>query len=183
MTQFIFIRHGKPDYAAAATAGIPDSHRDFAPLSEEGRKQAQEAALDPILKGAQLILSSPFTRALETATEIARATGIPLIVEPALHEWLADRAFDRGSSADESAQLRLYRQSSGKRDEAHNYETADEMDARVLPCLERYLSHQKVIVVGHGEMLARCTGQTHIPYCARVSVEVETHFPKRGWIE
>ena len=42
------------------------------------------------LQGAQLIVSSPYTRALQTASIISRAVDIPLQVEMELHEWLPD---------------------------------------------------------------------------------------------
>ena len=39
---------------------------NLAPLSEEGVRQIEETAKDPRLQGAELILTSPYTRAVQT---------------------------------------------------------------------------------------------------------------------
>ena len=55
-------------------------------LSERGLSQAESIA--PILAREQpaAIISSPMRRAVETATPIAQACGLPVQIEPALHE-------------------------------------------------------------------------------------------------
>ena len=52
--------------------------RDFAPLGPAGVEQAERAAADPRLQTAELIVASPYTRALQTAQIISRHTGLPV---------------------------------------------------------------------------------------------------------
>ncbi|MDY3908897.1 MAG: phosphoglycerate mutase family protein, partial [Eubacterium sp.] len=47
----------------------------MAPLTELGIKQAEEVSLSPLLEGCQVIVSSPYTRALQTAAIISKNTG------------------------------------------------------------------------------------------------------------
>ena len=91
--ELLLIRHGQANYAACDTRGFVGQGKDLAPLSDAGRKQADRltAALD--VSGAQLILSSPYTRALETAAALCRHTGLPLRVEMDLREWQPDTTF------------------------------------------------------------------------------------------
>ena len=55
-------------------------------LSERGRRQAD--AIAPVLaaRAPSAIISSGMRRALDTASPIARACGLPLRIEPSLHE-------------------------------------------------------------------------------------------------
>ena len=85
--KIIFVRHGEPDYRELEERSYTGFGIDLAPLSEKGRQQAQELIKNPLLPSAEIIVSSAVTRALETASYVACATGLPLIVEPLLHEW------------------------------------------------------------------------------------------------
>lgn len=82
----IFVRHSEPDYSMLDKANNPEAYagfgRDLAPLTEHGRQLAQEAAKNLIFAQAQVLISSSVTRALETATYIARHHDLPLLVEP-----------------------------------------------------------------------------------------------------
>jgi phosphohistidine phosphatase len=68
---------------AHADRGHPDEAR---PLSERGRAEARAlaAALTEHEARPQLVLTSPFVRARQTADEIARATGAELEVDDRL---------------------------------------------------------------------------------------------------
>ena len=86
MTTFIFIRHGEPRYDEVVQRGFKNQGYDLGKLTERGVLQAEKVALDHRLNGADLIISSPYTRALQTAAIISRITQIPLTVENNLHE-------------------------------------------------------------------------------------------------
>lgn len=90
MSTFYLIRHGKPDYSEMMEKGFFGYGRDFAPLSEEGIKQAEATSMDERLKSANIIVPSPYTRALQTAQIISKNTGIDVVVELDLHEWIPD---------------------------------------------------------------------------------------------
>lgn len=66
--KIIFIRHGEPDYSLLEEAGYTGFGLDLAPLSAAGRRMATEAAANPLLERAEILISSSVTRALETAS-------------------------------------------------------------------------------------------------------------------
>ena len=87
MALFYLVRHGEANYDNLLESGFWGFGRSFAPLSEKGKQQAEITAKDMRLKSAQLIVSSPYTRALQTAQIISRETGLQVEVEIDLHEW------------------------------------------------------------------------------------------------
>ena len=93
MTTFIFIRHGEPRYDEVIARGYKNQGYDLGKLTDRGVSQAEAVAKESILTGAQLIIASPYTRALQTAAIISRITQIPLVVENDLHEWMPDTSF------------------------------------------------------------------------------------------
>lgn len=94
MAKFYFIRHGKPDYTYGDTHGFIGQGHDFAPLKTEKIEEVIEAAKDKRLKDAQIIISSPYTRALQTASIISKETGIDIVVESDIMEWQPDLTYD-----------------------------------------------------------------------------------------
>lgn len=77
--EIIFLRHApageREDWALT---GRPDSER---PLTADGRKRAREAAkgLARLVETADLVATSPWTRARETAEIAAKVLGAPLV--------------------------------------------------------------------------------------------------------
>lgn len=77
--EIIFLRHApageREDWAGT---GRPDSER---PLTMDGRKRAREAAkgLARFIETADLVATSPWARAKETAEIMAKALGAPLV--------------------------------------------------------------------------------------------------------
>ena len=104
MALFYLIRHGEPDYEAVGKLGFYGFGRSFAPLSERGLKQAEETAKDARLLDADLIICSPYTRALQTVEIISRKIDKEIVVEPELHEWIVDRT-NSITSSDEVSML------------------------------------------------------------------------------
>jgi len=90
MTAFMFMRHGEFDYTFCDERKFIGHGRDLAPLSDKGIRQAEEAAKDPRLLGAELIISSPYTRALQTAAILSKQLRLDIKVEVDLHEWYKD---------------------------------------------------------------------------------------------
>lgn len=84
MKSIYFVRHGQSQWNVEdKICGSTDS-----PLTDRGREQAIEAGLNIIDLGikADMIISSPLSRAHETAECISKMTGIPVRVEPKLTE-------------------------------------------------------------------------------------------------
>jgi broad specificity phosphatase PhoE len=82
----ILVRHGQSEFNVVYSQtrvdpGIPDPR-----LTEEGRRQAQAAAEQLAGRELTLILSSPYTRALQTAQIIADALDLPVAIEPMVRE-------------------------------------------------------------------------------------------------
>lgn len=55
-------------------------------LTDAGKRQAEAVAADLAAVGLHRVFTSPYVRALETAREIARASGAAAAVRPRLHE-------------------------------------------------------------------------------------------------
>ena len=85
--KIIFVRHGEPDYRELEERSYTGFGIDLAPLSVKGRQQVQELCKNPSFGSSDILVSSAVTRALETASYVSCATGLPLRVEPLLHEW------------------------------------------------------------------------------------------------
>ena len=66
--KIIFVRHGEPDYRVLEEHAYSVFGMDLAPLSEKGRKQAQDLCQNPLFQSADLLVASSVTRALETAS-------------------------------------------------------------------------------------------------------------------
>ena len=74
MAIFYLIRHGEADYSNLQKYNFYGFGRDFAPLTPNGIIQAEHASRDSRLKSADIIISSPYTRALQTAQIISKNT-------------------------------------------------------------------------------------------------------------
>lgn len=183
--EFVLIRHGDPDYSACVRGGINGQGFGLVPLSEKGLQQARQVAAHPALAGAQLVLSSPYTRALQTAAEIVRTTGLPLAVESDLHELMADRS-GAPHTREEMKQLHqefLACRGRWPEGDERPWETVDQLTDRVTGVLSRYLTYDKVIVVTHGGVIRRFVKDQRIAYCTPYVVPVEGKVKCRGWID
>jgi broad specificity phosphatase PhoE len=85
----ILVRHGQSEFNAAFSVtrvdpGIPDPR-----LTDEGRRQAAQAAEALRHAGVRRLISSPYRRALETATIIADALGLGVTIDPLVRERAA----------------------------------------------------------------------------------------------
>ena len=130
-TELLLIRHGQSE----ANVGI--SKDPDCKLTADGIDQARQlgsrlARFD--LAGFEMI-TSPYTRAMHTASEIAQATGFSFAIEELVREW--------GDVATVS----------GKQ---YHVETADELIARLKEFLRLYAG-RRLIVVSHAAPIAVIT--------------------------
>lgn len=152
MATLYLVRHGEPDYSEMLEKGFFGFGRSFAPLSQKGINQAEITANDDRLKSASLIISSPYTRALQTASIISRVTGLKLCVEVDLHEWEPDKS-NRYTTSEESFMLaREFTAYKGVYPEGQQmrWETLEEVRKRMRKVADKYSDYDKVIFVGHG---------------------------------
>jgi broad specificity phosphatase PhoE len=156
-TKIILVRHGEPRYDEVLERHYFGMGFDLGKLTDRGVMQAEARAKDPILKGATLILSSPYTRALQTAAIISRLTQIPLAVENDLHEWMPDTAFK--FDFDMIKSYEEYMNAKGVRSSEHLYrwESYQDLSKRVYEAIKKYKHHEKIIVVCHGIVMSTLT--------------------------
>ena len=169
--KIIFVRHGEPDYRELEERSYTGFGMDLAPLSEEGRQQAQELRQNPLLGSADILVSSAVTRALETAFYVSCATGLPLRVEPLLHEW---QVYEAGIENFETARC-LFLENKGELlpNSPIQYETAAEMKARFLETMIKYRDYQTVLVVAHRMLMRQFVTDEKIDFCQVIECEVE----------
>ena len=169
--KIIFVRHGEPDYRVLEEHAYSGFGMDLAPLSEKGRKQAQDLCQNPLFQSADMLVASSVTRALETASYVACATGLPLIVEPLLHEW---QVYGTGIENFETARS-LFLENKGELlpNSPIQYETAEEMKSRFLECMAKYREHQTVVVVAHRMLMRQFVPNETIDFCQVIECELE----------
>ena len=169
--KIIFVRHGEPNYRELEEHSYTGFGMDLAPLSEKGWQQAQELSKNSLLHSADLLVSSAVTRALETAFYVACATGLPLRVEPLLHEW---QVYESGTDNFEKART-MFLENKGKLlpNSPIRYETASEMKSRFLECMSKYREHQTVVVVAHRMLMRQFVPNDKIDFCQVIECELE----------
>ena len=98
----ILLRHGQTMFNVVFGETRRDPGIHDPPLTEIGRSQAQDSAEAIAGEKVTRIVSSPYTRALQTARIVAGRLGVPVVVEPDVRERTAF-ACDVGTRASELA--------------------------------------------------------------------------------
>lgn len=152
MALIYLVRHGEADYSEMMEKGFYGFGRSFAPLSQKGVMQAEAMALDERLKSAQLIVASPYTRALQTAAIISRETGLKICVDVDLHEWEPDKTNSYTTSEEVFELTHEFNLYKGIYPDGQymKWETLDEVRNRMRRVADKYALYDKVIFVGHG---------------------------------
>lgn len=169
---FYFVRHGKPDYSQKNTKVYQGFGVNLSPLSEEGIREIQRSAKDERLKNADLILSSPYTRALQTAAILSKELQSDIVVETDLHEWLANKNYIYDGDEKAEASYGEYEENHGVYPQGKEkvWEDAAALKKRALAVLAKYKHYDKVVVACHGMLIQAVTGKQHpdtgeiIPY-------------------
>src|SRR5271170_5148441 len=182
MSRLILVRHGE---SSGNRERIFATQPHELPLTETGYLQAQTAAQRIAeMSHPTLVVTSSYLRASETARIIAGALGVPLEVEPNLHE--REIGVHRGQSYDSLLAAPDYdpnRPWAWKPEDGESYE---EVQARVGPILDRLANTHPtgdVIIVSHGGVMmtlwAYATGEwdgAHAPpNCGIVLIERGPH--------
>ena len=183
--KLILVRHGEPDYSKVLERGHIGMGVDMAELTERGISQAEEASKDERLRGAEVIISSPFTRALETAAIISRNTGLKIIIENDLHEWSPDLTFKR-KRIEFGKIFEEMKRTNGKRDETCKlkWEEFGELGERSFKALKKYLGkYDKVIVVAHGCVFNQFIFNPVLNHCEIQEYELTEESKPLGYID
>jgi broad specificity phosphatase PhoE len=185
MTKLILIRHGEPDYSFVTERQFKGHGRDLGQLTPKGIEQAKTAAKDKRLEGASIIVSSPYTRALQTAAIISKERSLDIDIEVDIHEWLPDLTFNYIS--DEivkiAGQQCIVCKGDYTDEDTRNWEKLSTVANRAFKGLEKYLCYDKIIVVTHGVVMRQFKYHTNIPYCGIVEVDFHKDYKWCGWVE
>ena len=152
MSKLILVRHGES--SGNRDRIFATSPHDL-PLTELGYRQAHEAAQRIAqLFRPELVVTSAYLRASETARIIAGALGLPLEMEPNLHE--REIGAHRGRSYDSFLTDPDYDPQHPWAWKPQGGESYEEVQARVGPILDRLAAAhtaRDVVIVSHGGVM------------------------------
>jgi broad specificity phosphatase PhoE len=164
VTQIYLVRHGEPDYEPVDTRGWLGMAADSAPLTAVGAKQAQELA--DILSGvmATYIVSSPFTRALQSAAIIGHRLALGVRVDYDLRDWLPDHTGLWRGVADVRAAQAEFEAYGGEWPEGipRAWEPLSRVRERARAALGRHTmsTDGPVLAITHATVIRALTGET-----------------------
>jgi broad specificity phosphatase PhoE len=141
MTTLLLVRHGETDWNAE---GRLQGHTDR-PLSDYGRRQAQQLAGEREDEELEAIYSSDLARARETAEIVGERLGLPVVLDPDLRE--KDWGTWEGLNAVERDRVEFV----GETTEAHQ----ERMLRALRRIAERHPGDRRVLVVTHGGSMRR----------------------------
>ena len=165
MATVYLVRHGEADYAPIRARGWPGAVADLAPLTRLGIEQAGTAARQLTRVGAARIVSSPMTRALQTAAVIASRLSLVVEVDIDLREWLPDDTFGWRSHAEVLAAAEDFERCAGEwpAGQRRAWEPLAQVRDRASAALARWLPEgdgDRVLVAVCHEMVIRAlTGE------------------------
>lgn len=180
--EVIVMRHGERNDQPCYDRGFIGQGLELAPLTDNGVKQAEEAAKNPLIEGCSIIVSSPYTRCMQTAAIVSRIRNIPLKVEIDLHEWIPDLSFQN-----KTGEAQLYgndfslNQGRYPEGETPKWESIDMMEKRLLGVLNKYINYNKIMIVTHGMLMHQIKPYGHIPDCFVDSFIYDEHFVCAGF--
>lgn len=168
MTTYYLVRHGEPDWELNEIHGLKGQGRSLPPLTPLGVEQAKQTAQDERLQNAELIVCSPYTRAMQTAAIISKETGLDIQVEYDLREWQPDLSDNFGTLEELKQLTDDFERHNGIYPEGSNckWESKEMLKARMDSVLYKYSHYDRVIVVGHGMIFRTQIDEKDIPHCS-----------------
>lgn len=160
MTKFILIRHGEPTYDEVISLGFKGHGIALAPLTENGINEVLKLCENKELEGSDILISSPYTRAMQTASIIGMKHNLMVNVEILLHEWLVDVHHNYNSTYEFTKNIKLAKKEWEEYLKNPNFVFSEDTESllsvrnRALSVLENYCSYNKVIVVTHGLLIS-----------------------------
>ncbi|PIQ77035.1 isoleucine--tRNA ligase [Candidatus Peregrinibacteria bacterium CG11_big_fil_rev_8_21_14_0_20_46_8] len=167
---FYAIRHGEAEQNKRAIVNS-DPAKEYH-LTEAGKKQAQKAAEKLKKSGVDLLITSNFPRAIETAEIISKELGIEYVIESRLREHAVGPAMEGmdhqnyiRSYAD--VQERYYKKFEG----GESFEEVEKRAIEIINYLNRKHDGKKIAVVTHGDVIRAIAR-----YFDRLSIEETFEF-------
>lgn len=178
MTKFILVRNGVADYSYLNQNNMMFAKKEWAFLSEEGIEQSRLAAITPDIKDADIIISSPYPKALQTASIISEINGIPIEGEIGLHDWVSNKLYVNARSFAKDYRKVMDDFMKNRNTTGENYEALQTVQKRALLTLRNYLIYDKVIAVTHGAVIFALTKEK-VSHGGTVEVEYEEDMIKK----
>ena len=177
MVKVIMIRHGEPDYSYFTGPFYEGYGMELGHLTNKGVEQANAVSSDARLDGAELIVSSPFPRALHTAMIISKHRNLDVDIQSGLHEWIPDNPYRFTEDADYEQPNIDFVNYHGERNEnsKYHYESLQEVFDRAYKALLPYVNHQKIIVVCHAVLMRAFAYELDIPHCGIIEFDFDEH--------
>lgn len=169
----ILVRHSEPNYS-----DISKYENSYIPTKAHLSITGANFAYDKfnknknILNKGQIILASPFNRALETALILETIINKPLYIEDNLHEWLPDREFKYNISNLYNF-YRDYKVKNGIRINNEPWEANEEVIQRFFKCIEKYKEFDTIIIVAHSRLFKILFNLSECDYCSINEIELE----------
>jgi len=184
MTKVLFIRHGEPDYSQVEGKKYAGHGLSLARLTEKGIQQAEEVSRDARLDNAEIIISSPYTRALQTASIISKNRNLDIKVDLDLHEWHPDLTYQYSTIEEVMKAVKLCNENKGVCPPGceMNFENLEDVFIRVKNCLLKYMDYSKIIVVAHGIVMRQFAYDSKIPFCDVKEVDFDERFEWVGYV-
>ncbi len=160
MTKFILVRHGQPTYDEIVKLGFKGTGLALAPLTPKGINDVKETAKNKTFEKADILISSPYTRAMQTASIIAQKHHLDINVEPLLHEWIPDLSNNYNTEEEFLKLIKIAKHDWELKKQNHNHicnfktESIEHVQERAIQALSKYLDYNKVIVVSHGLLIS-----------------------------
>ena len=162
----ILLRHGETAWDLVNAQRWPGAANDFAPLTPVGVRQARAAGEALSSQPVDQVLTSPMTRAMQTASVVAARLGVPLQVELDLREWCPDQTYRWTTSAEVFTAYDDLLAHEGLRPEGHplQWEPLPEVRARAWAVLAPYADASALVVaVCHEVVIHALTGEQQTP--------------------
>lgn len=138
------IRHGETDWNLIGKV----QGREDIPLNDTGRRQAKKCAIALQDSGIKTIITSPLTRAVQTANIISNSTDSSGNIEVIIDDGLIERDF--GAMSGMTYDRRKYFDTFGREE---TMEPLDKLSKRLLECIYKYAKRyrgQNIVMVSHG---------------------------------
>jgi len=142
------------------------------PLTENGIQLAEKASHDSRLEGVEIIISSPYTRAMQTAAIISKNRNLDIRVEIGLHEWIPDFSFQYSTEEDNVKAEELCTKFKGvcPKDCEIQFENFEDVFNRAKTALLQYSNYKKILVISHSVVIRRFVSYPNIPHCGIIEI-------------
>ena len=164
MTVYL-MRHGEPTYRDTTALGLPGMGAELGQLKPDGIRQAEQAAMDSRIQDVDLIVASPYPRALQTAAIVSRQIDRPIDVAVGIFEWLPRIDYSAPSHTEIKEAWDEYKANGGvhkPNDKYPYWETQAQMRERALTAIKPYLERddiRKLLIVCHGGIMRALMNQ------------------------